>query len=433
MVLAPAAETTICCVCRSTTYKMLPADSSPDQSSPAQLAIPLRSLELFTGAGGLALGSHAAGFDHVGLVEWDHDACQTLRANATEQTVPGIRDWWVVERDATEIRFPDFGSIDVVLGGPPCQPFSIGGKHGGMEDKRDMIPQFIKAIRQLQPKAFIMENVRGLLRPAFSPYFQYTVLQLTYPKVRRKPSDTWMSHLDRLESTHTRGRYRNLHYNVVSRPVNAADYGIPQIRRRVFLVGFRSDMEIEWHFPDETHSRDELLRDQWITGDYWKRHGLPTPADSASKMAARLLERTTPGKDRKGPPPKPWETIRDAFTRAPALPSPGDGLDPPGFHNHRVIPGARPYVGHSGSIIDLPAKTLKAGVHGVPGGENTLVVGPNGEIRYFTVRESARLQTFPDAWRFQGAWGETMRQLGNAVPVDLAHLVAKSVAEKLRP
>ena len=96
------------------------------------------------------------------------------------------------------------------------------------------------------------------------------------------------------------------------------------------------------------------------------------------------------------------------------------------FANHRFQPGARAYPGHTGSPLDEPAKTLKAGVHGVPGGENMLA-RPDGTFRYFTVRESARLQTFPDDYVFHGAWSEAMRQLGNAVPVALGELVASDV------
>ena len=98
--------------------------------------------------------------------------------------------------------------------------------------------------------------------------------------------------------------------------------------------------------------------------------------------------------------------------------------------NHNFQPGAKPYPGHTGSVLDLPAKTLKAGDHGVPGGEN-MVALPDGTYRYFSVRESARLQTFPDGYLFHGSWTETMRQLGNAVPVRLAQVVGASVAAQL--
>jgi len=100
------------------------------------------------------------------------------------------------------------------------------------------------------------------------------------------------------------------------------------------------------------------------------------------------------------------------------------------FHNHDFQNGAKAYPGHTGSTLDMPAKTLKAGDHGVPGGENMMVLD-NGDLRYFTVRESARLQTFPDGFMFHGSWTESMRQLGNAVPVTLARIVAASVAERL--
>ena len=127
-------------------------------------------------------------------------------------------------------------------------------------------------------------------------------------------------------------------------------------------------------------------------------------------------------------PIEPWRTVRDAIK---GLPVPLENTEHPDVANHRLVPGARAYEGHTGSFIDWPSKTLKAGVHGVPGGENTIAFG-DGSIRYMTAREAARIQTFPDTWRFRGAWTEAMRQLGNAVPVCMASVVARSVAEKLQ-
>jgi DNA (cytosine-5)-methyltransferase 1 len=123
----------------------------------------------------------------------------------------------------------------------------------------------------------------------------------------------------------------------------------------------------------------------------------------------------------------PWVTVRDAISDLP------DPRENPrnGVPNHVFNPGARSYPGHTGSPLDEPAKTLKAGDHGVPGGENMLL-RPDGSIRYFTVREAARLQTFPDDYIFRGSWTETMRQLGNAVPVRLAEVMAQSVADTLK-
>jgi DNA (cytosine-5)-methyltransferase 1 len=124
------------------------------------------------------------------------------------------------------------------------------------------------------------------------------------------------------------------------------------------------------------------------------------------------------------PPQLPWFTVRDAISDLPR-PAKSRTLDEPGL-NHFFIPGARKYVGHSGSPLDEPAKTLKAGVHGVPGGENTLAM-PDGSVRYFTIRESARLQTFPDDFVFPCSWTESMRQIGNAVPVQLAELISRKL------
>ena len=118
----------------------------------------IRSLELFTGAGGLALGTHLAGFEHAALVEWNADACRTIRENAAAHALPGVENWNVLQSDVRDVKFSDFGHVDVVSGGPPCQPFSIGGKHSGTDDRRNMIPHFCRAIREV-PRAFIMENV----------------------------------------------------------------------------------------------------------------------------------------------------------------------------------------------------------------------------------------------------------------------------------
>lgn len=383
----------------------------------------LRSLELFTGAGGLALGTHLAGFHHAALLEWNRDACETLRTNAMAGAVPGIEEWRVLQGDVRAVAFEEFGLVDLVAGGPPCQPFSIAGKHQGMDDSRNMIPEFIRAIRALTPRAFILENVKGLQRPGFQSYYSYIRLQLTYPTVVRRSGEDWPDHLRRLEDIHTSGRFEDLRYNVVDELLNAADYGVPQVRERVFLVGFRSDTGIRWHFPEAEYSRRALLYQQWVTGEYWARNGLKQP-DEPYMRTQQWRQRPIEGGLF---PRKPWRTVREAIK---GLPEPYEGGEVAAVTNHRLIPGARPYVGHTGSPMDWPAKTLKAGDHGVPGGEN-MVAFRDGSVRHFTVREAARLQTVPDTWHFQGAWSEAMRQLGNAVPVELAHAVARSVAVAL--
>jgi DNA (cytosine-5)-methyltransferase 1 len=383
----------------------------------------MKSVELFAGAGGLGIGLHGAGFRAERVVEWDRYCCDTIRENQ-RRAVSCVANWELTEGDVRSVDFQNYeDKLDLVSGGPPCQPFSMGGRHKAYDDARDMFPQAIRAVRQARPRAFIFENVKGLTRASFRNYFEYIRLQLEHPTVVAGVDETWTEHLSRLERHHTSGSREDLHYRVVTRLLNAADYGIPQKRERVFFVGFRDDLNIEWAFPDETHTVEALL---WSmkTGDYWDHHevaaaGREVPA-RWRQQAARLDE---------WPASLPWQTVRDALR---GLPDPEQHAKLAGeFLNHRFQPGARSYPGHTGSPFDEPGKTLKAGVHGVPGGENMLL-RQDGSVRYFSVRESARLQTFPDNYLFHGSWSETMRQLGNAVPVRLARTVGESVAAQLQ-
>lgn len=385
----------------------------------------MKAIELFAGAGGLGLGVGRAGFTPVDVVEWDRWCCDTLRENRARGT-EAMRHWPEPrEGDVRDFSFKAFeGQVDLVTGGPPCQPFSLGGRHKAFLDQRDMWPQAVRAVRETRPSAFIFENVKGLTRATFATYFSYIYLQLSYPEIVARAGEAWIDHRARLEQHHTSGSSSGLAYRVLPPKVlNAADHGVPQKRERVFFVGFRADMGVEWSFPRETHSREALLWDQYRGGDYWDRHKVARrarPSDPRAQMAADKLQAK--------PSESPWRTTRDALV---GLPDPT--ATPRGsarWPDHRLQKGARSYPGHTGSPLDEPAKTLKAGVHGVPGGENMLRY-PDGSVRYFTIRESARLQTFPDDFVFHGSWTETMRQLGNAVPVELAEVVARSVREHL--
>lgn len=381
------------------------------------------SIELFVGAGGLAQGIAHAGFHPRLVTEWNRDACQTIRENQ-ERGFAVVRDWPVVEGDVRDLTFGRFEGVDLVSGGPPCQPFSMGGKHAGYNDSRDMFPQAVRAVREVRPRAFIFENVKGLTREAFRNYFEYIRLQLQYPEIVRRDGEEWAEHLARLEQHHLSGNRGGLTYRVVIEVLQAADFGVPQKRERVFFVGFRRDLGVEWHFPAPTHSLEQLLYEQYVTGAYWERHGLARP--EVPPRLARRVARAHAQAELFGGRHEPWRTVRDALED---LPDPEAHPDNE-FNDHKFIPGARSYPGHTGSSLDDPSKTLKAGDHGVPGGEN-MMLKANGSVRYFTVRESARLQTFDDAYVFSGAWGEVMRQLGNAVPVALAEAVAGSVARSL--
>ena len=383
----------------------------------------MKSIELFAGAGGLGIGLHRAGFHPVKVIEWNRNCCLSLRANR-ERSVPDVAEWDILEGDVRRFDFKIYeGQIDLVSGGPPCQPFSMGGKHRAQADNRDMFPEAIRTVREVRPKAFIFENVKGLTRAAFRNYFEYIRLQLEHPDVVGIEDEDWFDHLARLERHHTSGVRADLHYRVVARVLNAANFGVPQRRERVVFVGFREDFSADWTFPEETHSLDSLLWEQ-IKGNYWEKHRIPQKKRLMSKQAKERAEHL-----RDQPKALPWQTVRDAIHD---LPDPEKHPEQTSFYlNHRYQPGARSYPGHTGSPLDEPAKTLKAGVHGVPGGENMLA-RPDGTVRYFTVRESARLQTFPDEFHFYGAWTEAMRQLGNAVPVEMARIIGEHVACQLQ-
>ena len=152
----------------------------------------MNSIELFSGTGGLALGLQLSGFDHTALYEWDKDSCDNLNYNI-QHGYPAIKDWKVYQTDVRTVHYDGYtGKIQLVAGGPPCQPFSLGGKHQAYNDKRDMFPEAVRAVREVRPKVFIFENVRGLLRKSFSEYFNYILLQLQHPEIIKAENMTWM-------------------------------------------------------------------------------------------------------------------------------------------------------------------------------------------------------------------------------------------------
>ena len=383
------------------------------------------SIELFCGTGGMALGLQNAGFRHKTLYEWDKSCCDNIKANI-DAGYNGITNWNVCQSDVRNVSYDGLaGNINMISGGPPCQPFSVGGKAQANNDKRDMFPEAVRAVREIMPEVFIFENVRGLLRKSFSLYFNYIILQMIYPSIVKHPDMSWEDHRIILEQHHTSAMRGECEYNVVFRLLNAADYGVPQLRHRVIIVGFRKDVDAHWAFPSPTHSEDALLYSKWITGDYWMHHNLPVPKDCP--ISKQTLNNLRSAIEECDSPKLPWLTARDAIGD---LPDPQD-KEAAAYDNHIFRAGAKIYPGHSGSILDEPSKTIKAGAHGVPGGEN-MIVSDNGSVRYYTVRESARIQTFPDNYRFIASWTESMRQIGNAVPVKLAETVGRSVCDHLK-
>ncbi|MFG2302390.1 DNA cytosine methyltransferase [Actinacidiphila glaucinigra] len=406
-------------------------------------------VELFAGGGGLAMGVHNAGFRPLLVNEYAKRAVETLQTNP----MPGGGDWPLKPGDVRELvhEFKRLeGQVDVLAGGPPCQPFSLGGVHKGTEDERNMFPQMFRAIQEMRPKAVICENVRGLLRKSFEPYFSYILNEMRLPFVEREPGTTWEEHNELLEkllandSVPLAERYIVKHH-----PVNAADYGVPQIRQRVVIVAFRADLGVEWEEfePQQTHSEESLIHSMREGGEYWGqgRHDSVAPAARARTIANLPRLDLDSAKVQEKLALQPWRTLRDAihgidefegrplpFVNEDAVRSKQQVGD---ISDHFGWPGARMYTGHTPNLLDRPAKTVKAGVHGVPGGESVMMMDDpsfdGSGYRYMTVRETARVMTFPDEWTLAGPRGEKMRQLGNAVPVKLAKVFADAVAAAL--
>ena len=379
------------------------------------------------------MAMHNVGFRHLLAVELDKRACTTLRANVAEPHDPDIEQamtvespWPLIEGDVRGVDFsPWLDEVDVVAGGVPCQPWSLGGVHKGYDDPRNLWPELFRVVRETRPKAVIAENVKGLLRPSFKPYYEYIINELSAPYEERVDGEDWRDHDKRLRKALARNTLDPYdQYDVKYLLVNAADYGVPQIRWRVFVVAFRHDLGLEdWQFPASTHA-DSLLLGSQTSGEYWDEHRVPERYRYKPAITSNLdIDR---GRDMRR-----WRTLRDALRYPTALKEPiGDKVEHPDHLHHYGWPGARQYDGHTPNDLDRPTKTVKAGVHGVPGGE-TVLRRQDGSIRYMTVREVSRVMTFPDRWWLAGPRGEQMRQLGNAVPVVLAETMAESVANAL--
>ncbi|MCK9871104.1 DNA cytosine methyltransferase [Nocardiopsis dassonvillei] len=407
------------------------------------------SVELFAGGGGLVQAATKAGFTHLLANEFAKRACETLVANGFEGYEEGTPSSVLEAAAGTplvvgdvrklDMRYLADRDVDLLAGGPPCQPFSLGGVAKGDEDDRNMFPEMFRAVREMRPKAVLCENVRGLLRPSFSSYFDYIQRELSLPFVERGEA-TWQEHnqvlLERLKDDDGDPSER---YEVRKFPVNAADYGVPQIRNRVILIAFRADVGVDWDIFNEavepTHSEESLIQ-SFHDDTYWQEHP-KVPKRVRDSVKSRYPEKLfRPDGDRL----LPWRTLRDAIRGLPSIDL--DKQDKKtaqgGVPDHVGWPGARVYAGHTPNELDRPAKTVKAGVHGVPGGESVMLLdqrersedAPGGWrhlYRYMTVREAARVMTFRDDWALCGPRGEKMRQLGNAVPVDLGAVFMNAV------
>lgn len=326
-------------------------------------------IELFAGAGGMALGLERAGLKCAVLNEIDHWACNTLRTNRPE--------WTVVEEDVTRLDFTQYeGKVDVVTGGFPCQAFSYAGKKLGFQDARGtLFYEFARVVKEVKPLICVGENVRGLLKHDGG-----------------KTIEGMKSILNELG------------YDVVDPQIlKAIFYKVPQKRERLFLVGIRKDINVDFFFP-KPYKKQYTLKDALQKGELFKSK---VPESEGSKYPQRkkeILELVPPG----------------GYWRDLPL-----NLQKEYMQKSFYLGGGKTGMARRMSW-DEPSLTLTCS----PAQKQTERCHPD-ETRPFTVREYARIQTFPDDWKFEGSISNQYKQIGNAVPVNLSNEIGYSVVDFL--
>lgn len=329
------------------------------------------SVELFAGAGGLALGMHKAGLRHVLLNELDAMACRTLRRNCPE--------WNVLEGDIHTMDFtPLRGRVDFLSGGFPCQAFSYAGKKGGLNDTRGtLFFELARAVSEIKPKVFMGENVKGLL-----------------------------SHDNGRTMSIIKKSIEELGYTLIPPKVlKAIMYQVPQKRERLILIAVRNDLvtDVQFRWPEPYH-RVMTLRDAFYKGE--------------------LFSEDVPVSDGQTYPIKKSRVMA-------MVPEGGDWRDLP-IDEQKEYMGGSFYLGGGKTgmarrlSMDEPSLTLTC----APAQKQTERCHPI-ETRPLTVREYARIQTFPDTWCFAGSLSDQYKQIGNAVPVNLAYAIGRSIVRLL--
>ena len=304
----------------------------------------LKSIEICAGAGGQALGLEMAGFKHIALVEYEKKYCETLKKNRSE--------WNIICEDVKNFSGKPYrNKIDLLAGGVPCPPFSVAGKQLGSDDERDLFPEALRLIEEINPKAVMLENVRGFLDPAFKDYRE--------------------SILKRIDE---------LGYNVQIKLLNASDYGVPQLRPRIVIVGIRKDVQGKFSYPLPTSEKvktvgetllDLMKKNHWQNANEW------------AKQASTIAPTIVGGSKKHGGPDLGPIRARKAWAQL--------GVDGKGIAN------------------EAPEKDFE----GMP---------------RLTPRMIARIQGFPDTWNFGDKKTAACRMIGNAFPPP----VAKAVGEEIR-
>ncbi|HEM6089516.1 TPA: DNA cytosine methyltransferase [Streptococcus suis] len=330
----------------------------------------MKVIELFAGAGGLALGIEKAGFEAIGLVEFDKSAANTLQHNRPS--------WNVINEDIaaiSKLNLEDYfslnkGELDLLSGGAPCQSFSYAGKRLGLEDTRGtLFYHYALFLEKLQPKMFLFENVKGLTSHDKGKTYE-TILSV----------------------------FEAEGYQVQSKVLNAWDYGVAQKRERMIMVGIRKDLvnRISFEYP-QAHDYKPVLRDILLDCP-------PSIGAQYSDEKRKLFEMVPPGGY--------WRDLPEEIVK-PYMKSTWD------------MAGGRTGILRRLSL-DEPSLTVLT----APSQKQTERCHPL-EARPFTVRENARIQSFPDNWEFQGGIGSQYRQIGNAVPVNMAYEVGLKIKESL--
>ena len=328
---------------------------------------PYTSIELFAGAGGLALGMEKAGFSHVLLNEIDHDACATLQYNRP--------NWKVAEQDVRTISFKQFHQkIDFLSGGFPCQAFSYAGKQGGFNDTRGtLFFELARAVKEIQPKVFLGENVKGLA-----------------------------AHDGGRTLETIKNAIKELGYTLVEPKIlKAILYQVPQKRERLILIAIRNDLagKVQFKWPAPYH-RIMTLRDAFFKGELFDTDVPPSAGQKYPPKKQKVMELVPMG----------------------------------GYWRDLPVEIQKDYMGGSFELeggktgmarrlsLDEPSLTLTC----APAQKQTERCHPT-ETRPLTIREYARIQTFPDEWLFSGTLSSQYKQIGNAVPVNLAYAIGRSL------
>lgn len=330
---------------------------------------PLRdfsSIELFAGCGGLALGLEKAGFQAIALNEFDKDACNTLRINRPE--------WNVIQDDIRKVDFTEFANVDLIAGGFPCQAFSYAGEKLGFEDIRGtLFFEFARTIKEVQPKVFIGENVRGLL-----------------------------NHDDGKTLSTIKSIISDLGYTLIEPQVlKAIFYRVPQKRERLFLIGIRNDLlkfaKFEW--PSKYH-KILVLKDALKAGELYDLDVPRSDGQSYPNRKKEILSFVPPGGY--------WKDLPDDIQREY-------------MQGSYFLGGGKTGMARRLSWNE-PSLTLTCS----PAQKQTERCHPE-ETRPLTIREYSRIQTFPDEWQLSGSLSSQYKQIGNAVPVNLAYAVGRSM------